>query len=70
MDAGPVERIVKGLTRLDVVVEAKGDYVQAIRAAGAVSSWSPFWERHFEYELGPVEGGFKPTTSRAACLEN
>ena len=70
MDAGPVERIVKGLTRLDVVVEAKGDYVQAIRAAGAVSSWSPFWERYFEYELGPVEGGFKPTTSRAACLED
>ena len=33
-----------------------------MRAAGAISAWSPFWERYFDYELGPFDEGFKPTT--------
>jgi pimeloyl-ACP methyl ester carboxylesterase len=70
MDPEAVGKIVKGLMRLDMVVETRADYVAAIRAAGAISAWTPFWERYFDYELGPFDEGFKPTTSRAACLED
>lgn len=70
MDPSPVEKIIKGLARLDMTVGTRADYVRALREAGAVTPWSPFWDRYFDYELGPQGEGFKPTTSRAACLED
>ena len=70
MDPGPVDKILKGFARLDMVVENRADYVAAIRAAGAISAWTPFWEHYFDYELGPFGKGFKPRTSHAACLED
>jgi pimeloyl-ACP methyl ester carboxylesterase len=32
--------------------------------------WDAFWEAHFGWELGPVDGGLSPTTDRAAILED
>ena len=69
-DEGAMERVVKGLNRLDLVVKRPSDYVAAIRATGGISPWTAFWDRFFEYELGPIEGGFRPTTSKAACVED
>ena len=42
----------------------------AIRAAGAATPWDEHWEAYYAYELGPVDGGFSPTTDRAACTED
>jgi pimeloyl-ACP methyl ester carboxylesterase len=70
MDAGPIEKITLGLNRLDVVVSQPADYLDAIRLAGSISPWSPFWDNYYGYELGAVQHGYKPTTSKAACLED
>lgn len=59
-----------GLNRLDAVVDRPETYLDAIRAGGAVTPWNAYWEEVYRYELGPVEGGFAPVTSKAACLED
>jgi pimeloyl-ACP methyl ester carboxylesterase len=70
MDGSTVEKIIKGLARLDVTVDARADYVGLMRDASGIAPWSPFWDRYFDYELAPRGDGFKPTTSRSACLED
>jgi pimeloyl-ACP methyl ester carboxylesterase len=73
--AGHVDRaalavVERGLARLDAVVEKPEDYVEAIRAAGNIAPWSEFWDRYFRYELAPDGDRLRPTTSKAACLED
>ena len=70
MDAGPVEKIRKGLERLDVIVDRPSTYLDAMRLAGSISPWSSFWDNYYRYELGPYQQGFKPTTSKMACTED
>ena len=70
MDPGPVEKIGKGLERLDVVVDRPETYLNAIRLAGGINPWSPFWDTYYRYELHQVAGGFTPSTSKAACQED
>lgn len=70
MDPGAVDKVAKGLTRLEMVVEQRSDYVQALKTASGISPWTPFWDRCFEYELGPHGRGWKPTTSKSACVED
>ncbi|MET3108091.1 pimeloyl-ACP methyl ester carboxylesterase [Oxalobacteraceae bacterium GrIS 2.11] len=70
MDASPVEKISLGLNRLDVVVDRPADYLDAIRLAGGIVPWSPFWDHFYSYELGPYQQGYKPTSDKAACLED
>jgi pimeloyl-ACP methyl ester carboxylesterase len=59
-----------GLGRLDAVVERPEIFVDAVRAAGAVTPWSEYWERLYRYEMVPVGAGFAPSTSKHACLED
>lgn len=70
MDESAVEAIIAGLARLDAVVPSAEAYVDAIRGAGAIRTWSPFWERYYAYELEPAGAGFTPSTDRAACIED
>jgi pimeloyl-ACP methyl ester carboxylesterase len=70
IDPGTSAAILKGLDRLDLKVEAASTYVEAIRSAGVITPWTPFWDRYFEYELGPDGEGFKATSSKSACLED
>ncbi len=70
MDSAAVARVEAGLGRLEWVVDHPNDYVEAVRAASGISPWSDFWDRFYRYELGPYSEGFKPTTSKAACLED
>jgi len=70
MDAGPIEKITKGLERLDVIVDRPAVYLDAIRLSGSISPWSPFWDNYYRYELGHYQQGFKPTTSKMACTED
>jgi pimeloyl-ACP methyl ester carboxylesterase len=72
---GPMEDVAlaaveSSFARLDAVVDTPEEYVAAVRAAGAIAPWSGFWERYFRYELRSDEPPFRPSTDRAACLED
>lgn len=69
-DEGALDRVVKGFNRLDMVVEHPSEYVAAIRGARGIVPWTEFWDRFFQYELAPAPGGFRPTTSKSACVED
>ena len=46
-------------------------YLRAIRSAGVIDPWSPFWDAYYTYELGHrPDGWWSPTTSRAAAEED
>ena len=70
MDEDALTAIRAGLARLDAVVERPEQYVGAIRFVGAISPWSELWDEVYAYELGEVDGGWSPTTDRAACEED
>jgi 3-oxoadipate enol-lactonase len=69
--AAALDAVRRGLDRLDAVVPAPADYVEAIRRVGAAVPWQGQWERFYAYELEPAAGGgFTARTSKAACLED
>lgn len=70
MDASALDAIRGGLARLDAVVESPEEYVASIRGLGVIDPWTELWEAVYRYELGEADGGFSPTTSRAACEED
>ena len=70
MDDSALDAIARGLARLDAVVETPDQYVAAIRSIGVIDRWSPLWDAVYRYELGEVDGGVSPTTSREACEED
>jgi pimeloyl-ACP methyl ester carboxylesterase len=60
-----------GLARLHAVAPTPDAYLQAIRAAGAIDPWSPFWDAYYTYELEQLpDGSWSPSTSRAAAEED
>jgi pimeloyl-ACP methyl ester carboxylesterase len=70
MDAGPIDKITKGLDRLELAMDQPQTYLDAIRLGGGIKPWSPFWDNYYGYELQPCRDGFKATTSKMACLED
>lgn len=70
MDSGPVEKIRRGLDRLDIVVTQPADYLALIRTSGSIEPWSEFWDHYYQVELAPVAFGYQPSTSKMACLED
>ena len=70
MDPGPIEKITKGLTRLQQVVDHPDTYVNAIRNSGAIANWTPFWDNYYRYEMHEVAGGYQASTNYGACLED
>lgn len=70
MDPGAVDAVRGTLARLTTVVPDRDGYVAAIRDAGTVRPWSVIWDRHYRYELERVDGGWRPSTSAAACQED
>jgi 3-oxoadipate enol-lactonase len=73
MDDAAVAAVRAGLARLDVTVPEPQAYLDAIRAASAIRSWSGFWDAFYRYELAEgAEGadGWTPRTSRSACEED
>jgi pimeloyl-ACP methyl ester carboxylesterase len=69
-DEAAVDAVRAGLARLDATTPDVETYVHAMRDAGAAVPWDAHWEAYYAYELGAVEGGFSPTTDRAACTED
>ena len=58
------------VSRLGAVYPSVDAYVQLVRQIGTIEPWSDYWQRYFEYELQPVEGGVASSTDRAAVLED
>ena len=70
MDPGPVEKITRGLDRLDLVLDQPSTYLDAIRLNGSIVPWSGFWDNYYRYELQAQQQGYQPSTSKMACLED
>ncbi len=70
-DAAALAPIRSGLARLDAVVPTPDVYLAAIRDAGLIDPWSPFWDAYYTYELEELpDGKWRPSTSRAAAEED
>jgi pimeloyl-ACP methyl ester carboxylesterase len=71
VDPGPADAIRSGLARLDAVVSDPASYVEGIRSGGPIENWGSFWDAYFTYELvRRNDGGWTPSTDRAACEED
>lgn len=63
--------IRSGLARLDAIVRTPEAHLHAIRGAGVIDRWSPFWDAYYTYELEQLsDGSWSPSTSRAAAEED
>ena len=65
-----VAMIRMSVSRLGTVYPSIPEYLQLARSTGLIEPWSDTWDRYFEYELAPVEGGVASRTSRAAVEED
>ncbi len=71
IDDAAVAAVRAGLARLDAVVPSPDAYVEAIRDAGTVEPWEPFWDAYYAYELEERDDGtWSPRTSKTAALED
>jgi pimeloyl-ACP methyl ester carboxylesterase len=71
MDETAVDAVIAGLARLDAHFDSREAYLDALRAAGHITEWGPFWDAFYGYEIaerGP--GDWSPRTSRTACQED
>jgi pimeloyl-ACP methyl ester carboxylesterase len=63
--------LARNATRLTWVYRNADDYVQAVRSLGLASPWTDDWERHYRYEVEPIErGGVRARTKLGAVLED
>ncbi|MET0899434.1 MAG: alpha/beta hydrolase [Mycobacterium sp.] len=70
-DAAALVPVRDGLARLDLAVADPQEYLDAVRSAGPIEPWSPFWDRYHTYELAErADGRWSPSTSRAAAEED
>lgn len=65
-----VTMIRMSVNRLGTVYPSLREYLQLVRSTGLIEPWGDIWDRYFEYELAPVEGGVASRTSRAAVEED
>lgn len=62
--------IVAGMSRLSAAFPTRDAYVEAVQAAGVVSPWNDYWDRHYRYDLIDAQDGVRPRTSAAAVAED
>lgn len=71
VDGSAEDAVRAGLARLDAVVPDPETYLAAVRAAGVIEPWEPFWDEYYRYELGRLDDGtWSPRTSRTAAEED
>jgi pimeloyl-ACP methyl ester carboxylesterase len=68
--AAAMPPILAGLERLGTIHASVEAYVAQVRAVGVVEPWSERWQRYFEYDLQPTDGGVRSSTSRDAVMED
>lgn len=62
--------IAASAARLGVAQPSVEAYIDAVKALGTITPWSEYWQRYYEYELEPVEGGVRARSNREAVLED
>jgi pimeloyl-ACP methyl ester carboxylesterase len=62
--------IESSVSRLGTVYPSAEFYIEAVKKLGLVEPWSLYWDRYFQYELEPVEGGVRSRSNKAAVLED
>ena len=62
--------ILAAAKRLGAVHRDADAYIAAVRGLGTVEPWSPYWERHYRYDLVPSGAGVSPRTDRDAVVED
>jgi len=62
--------IIAGVQRLSGAFATRDAYVESVRATGLASPWTPYWDRHYRYDLIEVNGGVRPRTDAAAVGED
>lgn len=62
--------IAAAVRRLGAVHASADAYVEAVRGLGTIEPWSPYWERHYRYELVGAPGGVRSRTDSGAVLED
>ena len=69
-DATVMGPIGAAVGRLGTVYPSVEAFTAVMRQIGTIEPWSEHWQRYFEYELQPTEGGVASTTSREAVMED
>jgi pimeloyl-ACP methyl ester carboxylesterase len=69
-DATTLAPIRMAIERLGTVYPSVEAYTDLARNLGTITPWSDYWQRYFEYELVPVEGGVVARSNRDAVLED
>lgn len=69
-DATTLAPINMAIDRLGTVYPSVEAYVTLARGLGLITPWSDYWQRYFEYELAPAEGGVAARSNREAVLED
>ena len=69
-DATTVAPINMAIERLGTVYPSVDAYTNLARSIGTITPWSDYWQRYFEYELAPAEGGVAARSNRDAVLED
>ncbi len=62
--------ISASVNRLGQVFPSVEIYIEAVKAVGLIDPWSDYWDRYFQYELEPVDGGVQARSERNAVLED
>jgi pimeloyl-ACP methyl ester carboxylesterase len=60
----------KVIARLGETVPSLPGYIENVRNMGLVRPWAEVWETYFDYEMEPVEEGYRSRTSKDAVMED
>ncbi|MGI8608146.1 MAG: alpha/beta fold hydrolase [Candidatus Dormibacteria bacterium] len=69
-DATTLAPIQMAIERLGTVYPSVEAYTGLAQSLGTITPWSDYWQRYFEYELAPTEGGVAARSNREAVLED
>jgi pimeloyl-ACP methyl ester carboxylesterase len=69
-DSTTLAPIQMAIERLGAVYPSVEAYTSLAKGLGTITPWSDYWQRYFEYELAPVEGGVAARSNREAVLED
>ena len=69
-DASVLVPIGASVNRLGAVYPSAEAFIALVRQIGTIEPWSEYWERYFQYDLVPVEGGVAARSDRQAVMED
>ena len=62
--------IETSVSRLGQVYPSVSFYTDAVKSMGLIAPWSVYWDRYYEYDFAPVDGGVRSRGNRDAILED